>query len=122
MAAIIMKLFTKTHFKQNTHKEGVNSIYYFVHLGPAKLICTISAMWAIPVRSERLMTIKLVLLGRQLQPNHKLLKEDQTGPFTQKLQEESSVMLQAMLLFRTFSFHSCHARLELSFCKVFNLK
>lgn len=65
MAVIIMKLFTRLHFKQNTHKEGVNSIYYFVHLEPAKLICTVSAMWAIPLRSKRLMTIKLVLLGRQ---------------------------------------------------------
>lgn len=93
MAAITMKLSTKPHFKQNTHKQGVNSNYYFVHLEPAKLICTISAMWAIPMRSKRLMTIKVVLLGRQLQTNHKLLKEDQTGPFTQKLQKESSVML-----------------------------
>lgn len=67
MAVIIMKLSTKPHFKQNTLQESVNSIYYFVHLEPAKLICTISTIWAIPVRSKRLMTIKLVLLGRQLQ-------------------------------------------------------
>lgn len=122
MAVIIMKLSTKPHFKQNTLQESVNSIYYFVHLEPAKLICTISTIWAIPVRSKRLMTIKLVLLGRQLQTNHKWIRSGPTGPFTQKLQNESSVMLQAMWHFRTLSFHSCHARLELIFCKVFNPK
>lgn len=121
MTVIIIKLSTRPHFKQNTCTESVNKIYYFVHLEPAKLICTIS-MWAIPMRSETLMTIKVVLLGRQLQTNQKLLEVDQTGPFMQKPQKESSVMLQAMLHFRTFSFHSCHARLELSFCKVFNPK
>lgn len=85
MAVITMKLSTRPHFKQNTCKESINNIYYFVHLEPAKLICTILTMWAIPVRSVRLVTIKLVLLGRQLQTNHKFLKVDQTGPFTQKL-------------------------------------
>lgn len=66
MAVIITKLSTRPHFKQNTCKESVSSIYYFVHLEPAKSICTISTVWAAPV-GLRLTTIKLVLLGRQLQ-------------------------------------------------------
>lgn len=66
------------------------------------------------------MTIKLVLLGRQLQTNHKLLQVDQTGPFTQKLQKRVFCDVAGNIAFQDIQFP--HARLQLNFCKIFNPK